>query len=78
MKIDMEDKHLDRYDELVNLITEEVEIEGKKYLLKEEFDKFFVKSNKAAGTRIRLIMQMIKRLSQEVRNDVQNFKKEID
>jgi hypothetical protein len=78
MKIDMEDKHLDRYDELVNLITEEVEIEGKKYLLKEEFDKFFVKSNKAAGTRIRLIMQMTKRLSQEIRNDVQNFKKEID
>lgn len=74
----MEDKYLDKYDELVKLITEEVEIEGKKYLLKEEFEKFFVKSNKTAGTRVRLFMQMIKKLSQEVRNDVQNFKKEID
>lgn len=74
----MEDKYLDKYDELLKLITEEIEIDGKNYLLKDEFEKFFIKSNKTAGTRIRLIMQMIKRVSQEVRNDVQNFKKEID
>lgn len=74
----MEDKYLDKYDELLKLVTEEIEIDGKNYLLKDEFEKFFVKSNKTAGTRIRHIMQMIKRMSQEIRNDVQNFKKEID
>ena len=57
----MEDKYLDKYDKLVSLLTEEVEIDGKKYLLKEEFDKFFVRSNKTAATRIRKIMQMIKK-----------------
>ena len=34
----MEDKYLDKYDKLLSLLTEEVEIDGKKYLLKEEFD----------------------------------------
>jgi hypothetical protein len=73
----MEDKYLDKYDKLVSLLTEEVEIDGKKYLLKEEFDKFFVRSNKTAATRIRKIMQMIKKESQEIRDDVQEYKKRI-
>jgi hypothetical protein len=67
-------EYLDKYDELVKLLTEEVEIDGKKYNLKEDFDKFFVRSNKTAGTRIRRMMQEIKKISQEVRNDVQEYK----
>ena len=39
-------EYTDKYDQLLKLITEEVEIDGKKYLLKEEFEKFFVKGNR--------------------------------
>ncbi|NDF16925.1 MAG: histone H1 [Verrucomicrobia bacterium] len=45
--------------------------------LSEDFEKFFIRSNKTAGTRIRKIMQEIKKLSQEIRNDVQEFKGKI-
>lgn len=69
--------YLDKYDNLVKLLTEEVEIEGKKFNLKEDFEKFFVRSNKTAGTRIRRVMQELKKLSQEVRNDVQEYKENI-
>ena len=69
--------YLDKYDQLVKILTEEVEIDGKKFNLKEDFEKFFVKSNKTAGTRIRRVMQELKKVSQEVRNDVQNYKTKI-
>jgi hypothetical protein len=69
--------YLDKYDSLLKLLTEEVEIDGKKYDLKEDFEKFFVRSNKTAGTRIRRMMQEIKRLSQEIRSDVQDYKGKI-
>jgi hypothetical protein len=69
--------YLDKYDELLKILTEEIEIEGKKYNLKEDFDKFFVRSNKTAGVRIRKIMQEVKKLSNDVRNDVQKYKKSI-
>lgn len=69
--------YLDKYDQLVKLLTEEVEIEGKKFNLKDDFEKFFVKSNKTAGTRIRRVMQELKKVSQEVRNDVQEYKDKI-
>lgn len=69
--------YLDKYDQLVKLLTEEVEIEGKKFNLKEDFDKFFVRSNRTAGTRIRRVMQELKKLSQEVRKDVQDYKGKI-
>jgi hypothetical protein len=69
--------YLDKYDELVRLLTEEFEIDGKKFNLKDDFDKFFIRSNKTAGTRIRRVMQEIKRLSQEIRTDVQDYKKGI-
>jgi len=69
--------YLDKYDELVKLITEEFEIDGKKYNLKEDFDKFFIRENKTAGTRIRKVMQLIKGISNEVRGDVQDYKKKI-
>lgn len=70
-------EYLDKYDSLVKLLTEEVEIDGKKYNLKEDFEKFFVKGNRTAGTRIRRMMQELKKLSQEVRNDVQEYKDKI-
>ena len=53
------------------------EIDGKKFNLKEDFDKFFVRSNKTAGTRIRRVMQELKKFSQEVRTDVQEYKGKI-
>jgi hypothetical protein len=70
-------EYLDKYDQLVKVLTEEVEIDGKRFNLKEDFDKFFIKGNKTAGTRIRKVMQEIKKISQEVRNDVQDYKDKI-
>jgi len=69
--------YLDKYDRLIEILTEEIEIEGKKYNLKDDFEKFFIRSNKTAGTRIRKVMQELKRLSQEVRDDVQDYKTKI-
>ena len=69
--------YLDKYDALVKLITEEIEIEGKKVNLKDDFEKFFIRGNKTAGTRIRKMMQEVKKLSQEIRNDVQEYKEKI-
>ncbi len=70
-------EYVDKYDQLIKIMMEEMEIDGKKYLLKDEFEKFFVKGNKTAGTRIRKFMQEIKRKSQEVRDDVQTYRKSI-
>ena len=70
-------EYQDKYDELLKLLTEEVEIDDKKYNLKEDFEKFFVRGNRTAGTRIRKMMQEIKKLSQEVRTDVQDYKSKI-
>ncbi len=69
--------YVDKYEELLNLISGEVEIEGKKYLLKDEFEKFFVRGNKTSATRIRKMMQILKKKSQEIRDDVQEYKKSI-
>jgi len=70
-------EYLDKYDGLIKLLTEEVEIDGKKYDLKEDFEKFFIKGNKTAGTRIRKVMQELKKMAQEVRDDVQEYKSKI-
>ena len=70
-------EYQDKYDALVKLLTEEVEIDGKKFNLKEDFEKFFVRSNKTAGVRVRRAMQELKKISQEVRNDVQEYKTKI-
>ena len=69
--------YLDKYDALVKLITEEVEIDGKKFNLKDDFEKFFIRGNKTAGTRLRKMMQEIKKVSQEIRSDVQDYKEKI-
>ena len=70
-------EYLDKYDQLVKILTEEVEIDGKKFNLKDDFEKFFIRGNRTAGTRIRKVMQELKRLSQEVRTDVQDYKGKI-
>ena len=69
--------YLDKYDKLVKLLTEEVEIDVKKFDLKEDFEKFFIRGNKTAGTRIRKVMQELKKVAQEVRDDVQEYKGKI-
>lgn len=70
-------EYLDKYDRLVKLLTEDVEIGGKNHSLKDDFEKFFVKGNKTAGTRIRKVMQELKKMAQEVRDDVQDYKSKI-
>lgn len=69
--------HLDKYEQMLSILTDPVEINGKKYTLKEEFEKLYVNGNKRAATRIRKIMQSIKACANEVRNDVQNYKKNL-
>jgi hypothetical protein len=69
--------YLDKYDKLVNILMEEVEIDGKKFDLKDDFEKFFIRGNKTAGTRIRKVMQELKKMAQEVRDDVQEYKGKI-
>lgn len=70
-------EYIDKYDKLIKVLTEEVEIDGKKFNLKEDFEKFFIRGNRTAGTRIRKVMQEIKKITQEVRNDVQEYKSNI-
>lgn len=41
---------------------------------KEDFEKFYIKGNKSAGTRLRKSMQEIKNIAQEIRVDVQEVK----
>lgn len=69
--------HLDKYECLLSILNEPIDIGGKKYLLNEELEKFYVNGNKRAGTRIRKIMQTLKAAAQEIRNDVQDYKKKI-
>lgn len=70
-------EYQEKYDQLIKILTEEVEIEGKKFNLKEDFDKLFIKENRTAGTRVRKVMQEIKRIAQEIRDDVQDYKSKI-
>ena len=70
-------EYLDKYDLLVKILTEEVEVDGKKFNLKDDFEKFFIRGNKTAGTRLRKVMQELKKVAQEVRDDVQEYKGKI-
>jgi len=70
-------EYVDKYQSLVDILAENVEIDGKQYKLSEEFDKFFVHGNKSAGVRIRKIMQIARKKFEEIRIDVQNYKKNI-
>lgn len=55
---------MDNYAKLVELVTG---AEG-------DFQKFYEKGNKAAGTRIRKAMQDLKAMAQDIRVDVQSKK----
>lgn len=44
--------------------------------LEGDFDKFYNKGNKAAGTRIRKGMQDLKVMAQDIRKEVQDSKNE--
>lgn len=70
-------EYLDKYDLLKKIISDEVEIDGKSFTLEEEFEKFFVKGNKTAGRRIRKIMQLLRRTAEEIRQNVQEYKRSI-
>ena len=52
---------MDRYQQLQDKLDE----------VKDDFEKFYDKENKAAGTRIRKAMQDLKNLAQEIRVEVQ-------
>jgi predicted MPP superfamily phosphohydrolase len=57
---------MDNLDKLVETISS----------LKEDYEKFFIKSNHAAGTRLRKKMQEVKKLAQDIRDCVQAKKSE--
>ena len=69
--------YTDKYEYLLKVLTEMIEVDGKKTQLKDDFDKFFVRSNKTAGVRIRKVMQIIRKTAEEIRQDVQTYKKNI-
>ena len=69
--------HFDKYESLLSILNEPIEIAGKKYLLVEELEKFYANGNKRAGTRIRKIMQNLKTAAQNIREDVQDCRKKI-
>jgi exonuclease VII small subunit len=49
-------------------------LENEIIALKEEFEKF-ERGNKSAGTRARMVLQNIKRISQDIRVHIQSAKK---
>ena len=44
------------------------------HAMEEDFDKFYDKGNKAAGTRVRQGMQELKNIAQDIRKEVQEIK----
>ena len=66
----------DKYDELLDILTRPIDIErdGNKYILSEEFNKLYVKNNKNAGIRIRKFMQLLRKKAEDIRQDVQSYK----
>ena len=55
---------MNRYKELQDLLAS----------FEKDFEKFYDKSNKSAGTRVRKAMNEIKRKAQEIRKEVQDMK----
>ncbi len=55
---------MSRIEEVKSLMTE----------LEEDMEKFYDKGNKAAGTRARKQLQDLKKLSQEIRIEIQDMK----
>jgi len=59
---------MNRYSELKKLVAD---LEG-------DFEKFYDKTNQAAGTRVRKGMQDLKNIAQEIRLQVQDMKNASD
>ena len=59
---------MNRFQELLDLIQ----------TFQKDFEKFYEKRNKSAGTRVRKHMASLKRKAQEIRNEVQEIKRQID
>jgi hypothetical protein len=59
---------MERYNQLKALVDS----------FEKDFEKFFVKGNKAAGVRVRKHMQELRQMAQEIRNEVQSLKKTED
>ena len=55
---------MSRFDDLKGLVDD----------LEEDFTKFYEKGNNAAGTRVRKVMQDLKKLAQDIRIEVQKIK----
>ena len=55
---------MSRYQELQELLAS----------FEKDFEKFYDKSNKSAGTRVRKAMNDLKRKAQEIRKEVQEMK----
>lgn len=56
---------MERYNQLKALVES----------FEKDFEKFFVKGNKAAGVRVRKHMQELRQMAQDIRNEVQSLKK---
>ena len=57
---------MEKYQELKELVAQ----------LEDDFDKFYAKGNKAAGTRLRKAMQQLKELAQAIRVEISDKKNE--
>ncbi len=55
---------MEKYAQLKKMVLE----------IEEDFEKFYDKSNKAAGTRARKAMQDVKVLAQDIRKEIQEKK----
>ena len=55
---------MNRYEQMETLLES----------LKEDFEKFYEKGNKAAGTRVRKGMMEVRNLAQDIRKEVQEIK----
>lgn len=56
-----------RYNELQQMVAQ----------MANDFEKFYVQGNKAAGTRVRAAMQELKTFAQTVRNEVTTMKNDV-
>jgi hypothetical protein len=58
---------MNRHQELLDLVD----------TFRKDFEKFYVKGNKSAGTRVRKHMAALKRKAQEIRNEIQEMKRKM-
>ena len=69
-------QYQDKYEELLIILLNPIDLDrnGKKFLLREEFEKLYIRDNKISGTRIRKFMQILRKKAEEIRQDVQNHR----